>query len=221
MSGSWGERARRGAASRMQRASWVIAAALALAGCNHDGTTTGSLAQPRGATVAFDIIDGLPPGQFATLVKNLNDEAQTRRLAVMSRESPSTYRVRGALTVTVGKRHTTVAWTWDVFDGDERLAHRIAGDETAKVRHRDAWDAADDAMLQRIANSSMEQLAAFLTAPAAPAGPAAAPASESPSRTSPERKRWRCGATSLTGGIPHPPGFSTGWFAVRHDFSPR
>lgn len=152
----------------------AVAGALALAGCTHDGMPTGSLAQPRGATVAFDIIDGLPPGQFETLVKNLKDEAQTRRLAVMSRESPSTYRVRGALTVTVDKSQTTVAWTWDVFDGDQRLALRIAGDETAKVRHRDAWAAADDAMLARIARTSMEQLAAFLTAPGVT--PAAAPA---------------------------------------------
>ena len=176
MSGSWGRRAGSGAAGRVQRASWVIAAALALAGCNHNGTPTASLAPPQGATVAFEIIDGLPPAQFERLVRNLNDEAQTRRLAVMSRESQSTYRVRGALTVTVDKRHTTVAWTWDVFDGDQRLAFRISGDETTKVRHRDAWDAADDAMLQRIANSSMEQLAAFLAAPAAPPGSAAAPA---------------------------------------------
>ena len=42
---------------------------------------------------------------------------------------------------------------------------RISGEETAKVRHRDAWGAADDTMLSRIARASMEQLAVFLTSP--------------------------------------------------------
>ena len=121
--------------------------------------------QPRGATVAFESIDGPPPGQFRKLVQALNNEAQTRRLAVMSRESPSAYRVRGYLAAKVAKRETTISWVWDVFDRDDHRALRIAGEETAKGRHRDAWSAADDAMLRRIAGSSMDQLAAFLTSP--------------------------------------------------------
>ena len=58
---------------------------------------------------------------------------------------------------------TTISWVWDVFDGEQQRRLRIAGAETAKGRHRDAWQAVDDAMLRRIAHSSMEQLAAFLT----------------------------------------------------------
>ena len=144
----------------------AAACAMALAGCTHDGQPSLSAAQPRGATVAFESIDGPPPGQFHTLVQNLNDEAQTRRLAVISRESPSAYRVRGYLAAKVVKGQTTIAWVWDVFDGDERRALRISGEETRqKGRHRDAWTAADDAMLRRIARSSVEQLAAFLTSP--------------------------------------------------------
>ena len=59
---------------------------------------------------------------------------------------------------------------------DEHRALRISGEETAKGRQRDAWSAADDAMLQRIAHTSMEQLAAFLTSPeVAPNAPDRAP----------------------------------------------
>jgi hypothetical protein len=56
---------------------------------------------------------------------------------------------------------------WDVFDNDEHRALRISGEETAKFkgRRRDAWSSADDAMLHRIARSSVEQLATFLTSP--------------------------------------------------------
>jgi hypothetical protein len=107
----------------------------------------------------------LPPGQFQKLVGDLNEEAQSRRLAVISREQSSAYRVRGYLAAKVRKRQTTVAWVWDVFDQSEQRVLRISGEETAKARNRDAWAAADDAMLRRIASTSMEQLAAFLTAP--------------------------------------------------------
>jgi hypothetical protein len=152
----------------------IAGCALALAGCSAGGQQKLAALQPQGATVAFESIDGPPPKQFQTLVRDLNDEAQSRRLAVISRESPSTYRVRGYLAAKVVKDKTTIAWVWDVFDGDERRALRINGEETAATPASDAWHAADDAMLRRIARTSMEQLAAFLTSPAAaPNGTAA------------------------------------------------
>jgi hypothetical protein len=176
MAWSWGRRAV-GAAWRVPRAGglWAAACALALAGCNPDNQAV-SAVQPRGATVAFDSVDGLPPNQFRKLVQDLNEEAQARRLAVISREQPSAYRVRGYLAVKVTKHQTTISWVWDVFDQEENRTLRISGEETAKVRHRDAWAAADDAMLQRIARNSMEQLAAFLTSPEVSPGTSPPPA---------------------------------------------
>ena len=175
MEWSWVRCAVGAAASRKCRLRVLaIAGAIGLAGCTSDGQPSVSAVAPRGASVAFDSIDGPPPAQFHTLVQNLNDEAQTRRLAVMSRESPSAYRVRGYLAAKVAQGQTTISWVWDVFDGDEHRALRINGEETAKGRHRDAWSVADDAMLRRIARASVEQLAAFLTSPeVAPNAPAA------------------------------------------------
>jgi len=162
------------------RVVWPLLAGvcvLTLAGCGPDGGPGLVAGQPRGATVAFESIDGPPPALFNKLVANLNQEAQARRLAVTSRESPSAYRVRGYLAAEVAKGTTTISWVWDVFDGDQHRALRITGAETEKGRPRDAWSVADDAMLQRIARSSMDQLAAFLTSPAVvPNAPASAPA---------------------------------------------
>lgn len=146
----------------------LLAAALALGGCNADNGANVAAAQPRGATVAFESIDGLPQGRFTTLVRDLNDEAQSRQLAVLPRGESSAYRVRGYLAAEVAQGHTTVSWVWDVFDRDQRRALRISGSETAKAD--DGWQAADDAMLQRIAHSSMAQLAVFLTSPAVAPG---------------------------------------------------
>jgi hypothetical protein len=168
----------------------VSACALTLAACNPDSQAV-SAAQPRGATVAFESVDGLPPGQFKKLVQDLNDEAQGRRLAVISREQSAVYRVRGYLAVKITKHQTTVSWVWDVFDQEENRTLRISGEETAKVRHRDAWAAADDAMLRRIARTSMEQLAVFLTSPevapgTSPSAPEAQVAMAAPHESSPE-----------------------------------
>ena len=151
--------------------------ATGLAACKQDGSA--SLAQqPRGATVAFDVIDGLPQTQFQKLVERLNDEAQSRRLAVVSRDGASAYRVRGALTATVERDRTTIAWTWDVFDGAQQRVLQIKGEEAGAntATTDEAWKVADDAMLQRIARTSMDSLSAFLTSPEVVPGAAATPA---------------------------------------------
>jgi hypothetical protein len=151
----------------------ALAAALVLAGCQTEQQAAVAAAQPRGATVAFESIDGLPQDRFHALVQDLNGEAQLRRLAVLSRGQPSAYRVRGYFAAAVEHGRTTISWVWDVFDSQEQRAFRISGSEDGKSAK--AWDAVDDAMLRRIARSGMEQLAAFLTSPSvAPNAPAPA-----------------------------------------------
>ena len=147
----------------------VAGAAITLAACNNGSQPNIAAVQTHGASVAFASIDGLPQGQFQTLVQDLNNEARTRRLAVASREQPSAYRVRGYLAAVVDRGKTTISWVWDVFDRNKQRALRISGSEVAKAG--DGWQAADNAMLQRIAHASMGELAAFLTSPTvAPAG---------------------------------------------------
>jgi hypothetical protein len=178
-------------AGNVRRLSWTLAAvcATALAGCSTDGQPIASTSAPHGATVAFESIDGPPPAIFHKLVQNLNEEAQAHQLAVVSRESPSVYRVRGYLSAHVMKGHTAIAWVWDVYDSEQHRALRITGTEEGNARQR-TWVAADDAMLHKIARTSMEQLAAFLTsptvAPAAPREPEAAIASLGDRTSTPE-----------------------------------
>lgn len=186
MQWGWSPVALCAAARSCRRPGAVIAAAFAimLAGCKTDGEPKMSFAQPHGASVAFESIDGLPPEQFHKLVQNLNGEAQTRRLAVVSRENASAYRVRGYLAAEMDKSKTTISWVWDVFDRDQRRALRISGAESVKGRL--GWTAADDEMLQRIAHSSMGELAAFLTSPQVAPGAPMAMASTPPDASSPE-----------------------------------
>jgi len=185
-----GRSASRAADSPFAILALLFTGALALSGCVSDGQPGMMGSAPRNATVAFESIDGPPPGQFQTLVQDLNDEAQARRVAVISREAPSVYRVRGYLAAKVVKGQTTISWVWDVFDRDERRALRITGEETAKAPGHDAWVAADDAMLRRIARESVEQLAAFLASPdALPAEPQLALSSLPPAFSAFSRRR--------------------------------
>jgi hypothetical protein len=158
----------------------VAGAAITLTACNNGSQPNIAAVQTHGASVAFASIDGLPQGQFQTLVQDLNKEAQTRRLAVASREQPSAYRVRGYLAAVVDRGKTTISWVWDVFDRNKQRALRISGSEVAKGGQGAGrgWQAADNAMLQRIAHASMGELAAFLTSPTV--APAAAPAASGP-----------------------------------------
>ncbi len=168
----------------LSRQFWLTAAAaLLLAGCQTAQQGPVAAAQPRGPTVAFDSIDGLPPYQFHTLVEELNREAQTRQVPVQSRLQPSAYRVKGYFAASVERGRTTVSWVWDVFDRDQRRALRISGSAPASGRD---WNAADAGLLQKVAQSSMAQLAGFLNLPAnaadtpaqQPAGPALALAND-------------------------------------------
>jgi len=126
---------------------------------------------PSAATVAFESIDGPPMGIFRKLVQNLKDEADARQLAVVSRESAPQYRIRGYISAQVERRQASFVWVWDVYDADQRRAVRLVGEEKAGPAQRDAWLTADDQLLRRIAQASMNQLAAFLANPgAAPPG---------------------------------------------------
>jgi hypothetical protein len=152
---------------------------LAVAGCTTDNLITGSLPANGPTTVAFESVDGPPPEVFRSFVRKLDEAARARQIAVVSHGQPAHYRVRLYLAVEVAKRGTAVAWVWDVYDRDQRRALRIDGREKGARRTRDAWETADDATLDRIARSGMQQLSAFLAPDRRPQEPPAAPSAPS------------------------------------------
>lgn len=160
-----------GAASAVARGLAIGALAFWVSGCVTTGQRTGALQSGQHPTVAFESIDGPPPAIFQKLVQKLNDEADARQVPVVTREGYAPYRIRGYVAASVIKKQTVVSWVWDVYDGETRRTARFTGEEKAGPAGRDAWTAANDAVLARVARSGMEQLAAYLSVPAA--GPAA------------------------------------------------
>jgi hypothetical protein len=172
-------------APRTVIAATLLAAASALGGCAGGGATgSGSYAMATsaagGPTVAFESIDGPPPQVFDRMVGVLDSESKLRNLSIVSREGGASYRVRSYLSAQVVRGKTVIAWVWDVYDNNQQRALRLSGEEPAGKAGRDAWAAADDLILRKIAQAGLSGLSSMIngTPDAAPVperrGPAVA-----------------------------------------------
>jgi hypothetical protein len=165
-------------------AALCLAMACTLGGCGASGTAaSGAFAMANdggGQTITFESIDGPPPGVFDRMVSVLDSETKLRSLAIVSREAPATYRVRSYLSAQVVRGRTVIAWVWDVYDRNQQRALRLSGEEqagkAARDAGRDAWAAADDMVLRKIAQAGLSGLSSMINGmpadspPAAPAG---------------------------------------------------
>src|SRR4051812_22118330 len=162
------------AAPRALRAALLLTALSALGGCG--GAPAGAVASAgAGATVAFESIDGPPPPVFDRMVNLLDSESKLRNLAIVSRESGASYRIRSYLAAQVSRGRTTIAWVWDVYDQNQQRALRLSGEEPAGKAGRDAWAGADDLVLRRIAQAGLTGLAGMINGTPDTPQPAPAP----------------------------------------------
>jgi hypothetical protein len=174
-------------------AATLLATACALGGCAGSGAVTDAYAMAGnpsgpagGPTVAFDSIDGPPPQVFDRMVGVLDSESKLRSLAIVSREGQASYRVRSYLAAQVDHGQAEIAWVWDVYDANHQRTLRLSGEEPAGKAGRDAWTAADDLVLRKIAQAGFSGLTAMVngTAPATP--PASDPGKDGPAVASAE-----------------------------------
>ncbi len=155
----------------------AVAASLALAGCITTGTTTVSPTAAEGATIIFESIDGPPRPVSTRLARSLDQEAAARRLVVVTRGGQALYHIRAYLAAHNEGGATSLAWAFDVYDAERKRAFRLRGEERAAGGAQGgSWNAANDAMLQRIASTSIDQLMTFIasdrTGPTAEMAPA-------------------------------------------------
>jgi hypothetical protein len=151
-------------AARAAIAVVLITVACGLGGCASGGAAINAYAMAGGSgqTVTFESIDGPPPQVFDRMVGVLNSESKLRDLSIVSREGQASYRVRSYLAAQVNRGRTTIAWVWDVYDANQQRALRLSGEEPAGKAGRDAWTAADDLVLRRIAQAGFSGLSAMV-----------------------------------------------------------
>lgn len=162
----------------------IVALALSSVACT---TTGGGLPAGQHSTIAFDRIDGLPPAVFDRYVRKLNDEAEAKRVPVVTREGFAPYRIKGYVSLWTRKREATMSWVWEVFDAEGQRVMRISGDEKVGTASRDAWQTVNDEVLARAARSGMEQLAIYFRGPDAQGTPMVASAPEATPPVGPVR----------------------------------
>lgn len=176
-------------APRAMIAAVLLVVASVLGGCAGGGATSGSYAMAPsaggGAAVAFESIDGPPPQVFDRMVSVLDSESKLRNLSIVSREGGAAYRVRSYLSAQVVRGKTVIAWVWDVYDNNQQRALRLSGEESAGKAGRDAWAAADDLVLRKIAQAGLSGLSGMING-TPDATPATAPASRGPAVASME-----------------------------------
>jgi hypothetical protein len=167
-------------------AALLLAVTCALGGCATSGETSGASGAfamapaGNGPTVAFESVDGPPPQVFDRMVGVLDSESKLRSLSVVSREGASAYRVRSYLSAQVVRGKSVIAWVWDVYDRDHERVLRLSGEEAAGKAGRDAWAAADDLVLRKIAQAGFSGLSGMIngTPQQQDAPPAAEPTSK-------------------------------------------
>ncbi len=176
-------------APRAMIAAVLLVVAAALGGCAGGGATgSGSYAMAStgsGSTVTFESIDGPPPQVFDRMVSVLDSESKLRNLSIVSREGRASYRVRSYLSAQVVRGKTVIAWVWDVYDNNQQRALRLSGEEAAGKAGRDAWAAADDLVLRKIAQAGLSGLSGMING-APDAAPAPAPERRGPAVASAE-----------------------------------
>jgi hypothetical protein len=154
------------AIARAAIAAALLVAACALGGCaNGNNTPSDSFAMAApggGATVAFESIDGPPPQVFDRMVGVLDSESKLRNLSIVSREGTASYRVRSYLSAQIVRGRTMISWVWDVYDSNQQCALRLSGEEPAGKAGRDAWAAADDLLLRKIAQAGFSGLSGMI-----------------------------------------------------------
>src|SRR6195952_1739964 len=161
-------------ARRIARATLLLAVMSALGGRAGGGNSPFASAGDA-TTVPFESIDGPPPQVFDRMVNLLDSESKLRNVAIVSREGSASYRIRSYLAAQVSRGRTTIAWVWDVYDRDQQRAIRLSGEEPAGKAGRDAWAAADDLVLRRIAQAGLTGLSGLINGTMAPDVPVAPP----------------------------------------------
>ena len=188
-------------APRAMIAAALLAVSCALGGCAGGGANSGAYAMASagsgGPTVAFESIDGPPPQVFDRMVGVLDSESKLRNLSIVSREGGASYRVRSYLSAQVVRGKTMIAWVWDVYDNNQQRALRLSGEEAAGKAGRDAWAAADDLVLRKIAQAGLSGLSGMING-TPDAAPAPAPERRGPAVASVEETAPAQGAAGVT-----------------------
>jgi hypothetical protein len=137
----------------------AIAVTMALGACQAP-LTSGS---PEGVPVALESIDGAPAPVQTAFLGELTTAASDRKVELVGSSAEARYRVRGYISTATEEGETKVSYVWDVFDAQKRRAKRLEGSSPVTLPSN-SISAIDKETLTKLAQSSMDEIAEFLSA---------------------------------------------------------
>ncbi len=125
-------------------------------------TTTATVAGKTRLQIAP--IVGAPVEAAAPLTERLNQRARALGIALDgSADQTATHVLKGYFSTMTEGAQTTVIYVWDVYDPAGNRLHRINGQmKAASAGGAEGWAAVPPATMQAIADSTVDQLSAWL-----------------------------------------------------------
>ncbi|MFU0507092.1 hypothetical protein [Pseudaminobacter sp. NGMCC 1.201702] len=115
------------------------------------------------ARIQFAPIVGATVEAATPLTERLASRAGQRGMRLAGTTDPSTTHVlKGYFSALTEGPETTVVYVWDVYDPAGSRLHRINGQQKVQTQGKDGWDSVSPAVMQTIADTTIDQLAAWL-----------------------------------------------------------
>ncbi len=162
----------------------IIVGVTTLLGACASGTSTTALEDARlpnaGPTPPISLapIIGAPPNVSKSLSTKLASVAADKRVPVVKvGDKSAAYTLRGYIATSPDAARHKLSYIWDVTDTSGKRVHRITGEEVLSSKPGgNPWAAIQDQTLQKIAVSTVGNLATWLPTQSSAATPVSAPA---------------------------------------------
>lgn len=123
-----------------------------------------SLTVPANIHLQFAPIVGTTVEAATPLTERLASRARARGIRLAGSTDPSTTHVlKGYFSALTEDRETTVVYVWDVYDPAGTRLHRINGQQKVQISGGEGWTSVSPAAMQTIADSTIDQLVAWLS----------------------------------------------------------
>ena len=109
-------------------------------------------------TISFTPVIGAPVSAVQPLSRRLGSAARSRGLTILQSASvDSDHILKGYFSAFTDGDKTTVAFVWDVLDGQGNRLHRIRGQEVAQGTAGDPWEVVKDSTMETIATTTIDE----------------------------------------------------------------
>ena len=196
--------------------------ALLLAACETSSTATSeALVSPLNSApeeqkgqvkpVAFAPVIGAPAKVSSKMNERLVAAAGKDNIPVGS-SNDADYTIRGYLVASSDPKGTKLSYIWDITDKSGKRAKRFQGDELIEGKKGgDPWALVDDSAIDRIASSTTQKIAGWMSGSASPpvttasTNPQPAASRQQPSQASAEQQPATPPASALSAQAAEPP----------------